>query len=329
MMNRRDLIALIGGAAAAWPLGVRAQQAEMPVIGFISGSSLEMAAERPTVFRKGLADSGFIEGQNVAVEYHWLDGQYEQLPSLIAGLINRRVAVIATLGVPPAALAAKAATSTIPIVFAVSEDPVQLGLVASLARPGGNATGINFFSQEVTAKRLALLHELVPKAIRIAVLVNPASAASAEATLRDVREAAPGLGLQIQVLKAGTSSEIEAAFASLARTGADAFFIGNDAFFDSRRVQFVILATRLGIPTSHASRDAVEAGVLMSYGTDVLDRYRQVALYAGRILKGEKPADLPVQQSSKFELVVNLQTARALGIEVPPSLLARADEVIE
>jgi putative ABC transport system substrate-binding protein len=328
MMRRRQFITLLGGAAA-WPLAARAQQPALPVVGFISGSSREMAAERPAAFRKGLAEAGFVEGQNVTVEYHWLAGQNEQLPALVADLVRRRVAVIATPGSMDAAFAAKAATNTIPIVFGVAEDPVKLGLVPSLSRPGGNATGINFFFTELTAKRLALLHDLLPGAVRVAVLINPAGTSTAESTLRDLPEAAGALGLQIQVLNASTRKEIEAAFGSLTRSPADALFIMNDAFFSSRRVQFVILATRLGIPTVFADRTGVEAGLLMSYGPDIIDTYRQVAFYAGRILKGERPADLPVIQSSKFELVINLQTARALGIEVPPPLLATADEVIE
>jgi putative ABC transport system substrate-binding protein len=328
MIRRRTLIAGLG-AAAAWPLAARTQQPPLPVIGFMSGSSREMAAERPAAFRKGLAETGFVEDQSVKVEYHWLDGQYDQVPALIADWVRRRVAVIVAPGIPPQiAVAAKAATATTPFVFAADDDPVKLGLVASLARPGGNLTGINFFSQELTAKRLALLHEVVPKAVRIAVMVNPATY-NAEPTLREVRAAAPGLGLEIQELKASTSRDIDAAFASLARTPADALFIGPDAFFDARRVQFVVLASRLGIPTSGTGRDSVEAGLLMSYGTDVPDRYRLVAVYAGRILKGEKPAEMPVMQSTKFELVINLQTARALGLTVPQSLLVAADEVIE
>ena len=327
-MNRRDVITLLGGAAA-WPLSARAQQPAPPVVGFISGSSRKMAAERPAAFRKGLAEAGFVEGQNVTVEYHWLAGQNEQLPALVADLVRRRVAVIATPGSMDAAFAAKAATNTIPIVFGVAEDPVKLGLVPSLSRPGGNATGINFFFTELTAKRLALLHDLLPGAVRVAVLINPAGTSTAESTLRDLPEAAGALGLQIQVLNASTRKEIEAAFGSLTRSPADALFIMNDAFFSSRRVQFVILATRLGIPTVFADRTGVEAGLLMSYGPDIIDTYRQVAFYAGRILKGERPADLPVIQSSRFELVINLQTARALGIEVPPPLHATADEVIE
>jgi putative ABC transport system substrate-binding protein len=328
MIRRRDFLTILGGAAAGWPLAARAQQTAMPVIGFISGSSREMAAERPAAFRKGLAEAGFIEGQNVTVEYHWLDGQYEQLPTLVADLVRRRVAVIATPGSTVAAFAAKAATNTIPIVFGVAEDPVKLGLVSSIARPGGNATGTNFFFTELTAKRLALLHELLPGAARVAALIHPGTS-TAESVLRDLSEAARALGLQIQVLNASTRKEIEAAFESLRHSPADALFIMNDAFYESRRVQLVILATRLGIPTVYPNRTAVEAGLLMSYGPDVIDTYRQVAFYAGRILKGDRPADLPVTQSTKFELVINLQTARALGIEVPPVLLATADEVIE
>ena len=280
-------------------------------------------------FRKGLNETGYVEGQNVTVEYHWLEGQYDRLPALVADLVRRQVAVIATPANTLAALAAKAATATIPIVFGVAEDPVQLGLVASLARPGGNATGINFFSQEVVAKRLRLLHDLVPKAVRVAVLVNPANASTAESTLRDVQEAAPTIGLQIQILNARTIGEIDAAFASLARERPDALFVAPDGFFTSRRVQFATLTARDKIPATYSNRDFVAAGGLMSYGTDLADMFRQVGVYTGSILKGAKPADLPVLQSTKFEFVINLQTARALGIEVPPALLAIADEVIE
>jgi ABC-type uncharacterized transport system substrate-binding protein len=264
----------------------------------------------------------------VTVEYQWLDGRYDRLSALIPDLIRRRVAVVATLNAT-ATLAAKAATSTIPIIFAVNEDPVRLGLVASLARPGGNATGINFFAGEIVAKRLGLLRELVPKADRIAVLVNPASGPTAEATLRDIPEAARTMGAQVMVVKASSSQEIEAAFATLVRDQADALFVGADGFFVSRRVQFATLATRNGIPAAYGSREFPEVGGLMSYGTDIADRFRQVGVYTGQVLKGAKPAELPVMQSTKFELVINLQTARALGLEVPPTLLARADEVIE
>ena len=301
----------------------------MPVVGFVNGGSADASAGHVAAFRKGLGETGYVEGQNVTVEYHWLEGQYDRLPALMADLVRRRVAVIATPGSTPAALAAKAATATIPIVFGVGEDPVKLGLVASLARPGGNATGINFFAQEVVAKRLGLLHELVPKAVRVAVLVNPANATSAETTLRDVQEAARAIGLQIQVLNASTSREIDAAFATLARERPDALFVAADAFFASRRVQFATLAARDRIPAAYANRDFVAAGGLMSYGTDFADSYRQVGVYTGNILKGAKPADLPVVQSTKFEFVINLQTAKALGIDVPPTLLAIADEVIE
>jgi putative ABC transport system substrate-binding protein len=328
-MRRRVFITLLGGAAAAWPLSARAQQSAMPVVGLVNARSPETSERHAAAFRKGLNEAGYVEAQNVTVEYHLFSGQYDRLPALMADLVRRRVAVIATPGSAPTALAAKAATATIPIVFGVGEDPVGLGLVASLARPGGNATGVNSFLQEVVAKRLGLLHELVPKAVRVAVLVNPTNAPSAEATLRDLPEAAHAIGLQIQVLKASTSREIEAAFATLVRERADALFIAPDAFFISRRVQFVTLAARYGIPTAHNAREEVEAGGLMSYGTDNLDMWRQVGAYTGQILKGAKPTDLPVLQSTKFEFVINLQTARALGLQVPNSLQLLADELIE
>jgi putative ABC transport system substrate-binding protein len=328
-MRRREVITLLGGAAAAWPLTARAQQAAMPVVGVVNAGSLGASASRSAAFRKGLSETGYIDGQNATVEYHWFSGQYDRLPALMADLVRRRVAVIATPGGTPAALAAKAATTTIPIVFGVADDPVKLGLVSSLARPGGNATGTNVFLWEVAAKRLGLLRELAPKAVRIAVLINPGNVPSAEATLRDLPEAARAIGLQIQVLNASTSGEIEAAFATLVRDRADALFVAPDSFFISRRVQFATLATRHGIPAAYSTREEVEAGGLMSYGTDIPDMWRQVGIYTGQILKGAKPADLPVVQSTKFEFVINLQTARALGIEVPSGLLLAADEVIE
>ena len=326
-MRRREFIVGLGGAAA-WPVVAGAQQPAVPVIGFVTGGSADAFADRARAFRKGLSQTGYIEGQRVTVEYHWLEGQYDRLPALMADLVRRRMAVIATPGNVPS-LAAKAATATIPIAFSVAEDPVKLGLVASLARPGGNATGINFFSAEVVAKRLGLLHVLVPKAVRVAVLVNPANATNAETTLRSVQEAALVIGLQIQVLNARTTSEIDAAFAALARERPDILFVAPDAFFVSRRVQFATLAARDRIPAAYSTREFVAAGGLMSYGTDIADDFRQVGVYTGTILKGAKPADLPVQQSTKFEFAINLQTARALGIEVPETLLATADEVIQ
>jgi putative ABC transport system substrate-binding protein len=328
-MRRRNFIALLGSAAAAWPLVARAQQLALPVIGFINARSAESSTRQAAAFRKGLEETGYVDGQNVTVEYHWLDGRYDRLPALVADLVRRRVAVIAAPATTAAALTAKAATTTIPIVFGVGEDPVKLGLVTSLARPGGNATGINFFTQEVLAKRLGLLHDLVPKAVRIAVLVNPASATTAEPTLRDIPEAARALGLQIQVLNASTSREIEAAFATLRRAPADALFVAGDGFFTSRRVQFATLAMRYAIPAVYSSREFPEVGGLMSYGTDAADRFRQAGTMSGQILKGTKPADLPVIQSSKFEFVINMQTARALDLEVPNALQLLADEVIE
>jgi putative tryptophan/tyrosine transport system substrate-binding protein len=307
----------------------RAQQAALPVIGSVTNLLVDAPEGFAPAFRNGLGESGYVDGQNVAVEYHGLVGQYDRLPALMAELVRRRVAVIVTAGSTPAALAAKAATTTIPIVFGVGEDPVKLGLVASLARPGGNATGFNFFYQEVVAKRLELLHELVPKAVRVAVLVNPAQATNTEATLRDVREAARVIGLQIHVLNASTSREIDAAFATLSRERPDALFVAPDAFFTSRRVQITTLAARDRIPAAYSLRDYVAVGGLMSYGTHLADMYRQVGVYTGNILKGTKPADLPVVQSTRFEFVINLGTARALGIQVPETLLATADEVIQ
>jgi len=329
MIGRRDFITLLGCAAAAWPLGMRAQQSAVPTVGFVSARSPASSPPLSAEFRKGLSEAGYVEGQNVAVEYHWLDGRYDRLPALMTDLVRRRMAVIATPGSIPATLAAKAATPTIPIVFGVTDDPIKLGLVTNLARPDGNATGVNFFMSEINAKRLGLLHELVPKAARIAALINPANAPTAEAALRDISQAARALGLQIAILNASTGGEIDAAFASLEREPADALFIGPDSYFLSRRLQIVLLAMRYGIPTAHFAREEVEAGGLMSYGTDPLEAYRQVGADTGQILKGAKPAELPVIQSTKFDFVINLITAKVLGLEVPASLLARADEVIE
>jgi len=326
-VRRREFITLIGGAAAASPFAARAQQAAMPVVGFVNAGSSD--APLAAAFRKGLNEVGYVEGQNVTVEYHWLEGQFDRLPALMADLARRRVAVIATPAGNYAAQAAKSATADIPIVFGVSEDPVKLGLVGSLARPGGNLTGINFFVTELTAKRLALLHELVPNAVRIAVLVNPANIPATESTLREIPDAAGAMGLQIQVLKASTRSEIEAAFATLVRDRADALYVAGDVFLTSRRVQLATLAATNRIPTSYPSREAVEAGGLMGYDTDRMGMYRQVGTYTGLILKGDKPADLPVIQSTKFEFVINMQTARALGIQVPNSIQLLADELIE
>jgi putative tryptophan/tyrosine transport system substrate-binding protein len=327
-MQRRAFITLLGRATAAWPLTALAQSSAMPVVGFIRDGSADASARFAAAFRKGLNETGYVEGQNVTVEYHWMEGQYDRLPALVADLVRRQVAVIAAPGNVPA-LAAKAATATIPIVFGVGGDPVQYGLVASLARPGGNATGVNFFVHEVAAKRLRLLHDLVPKAVRIAVLLNPENAAVAETTLRDVQEAAPSIGLQIQVLNASTIGEIDAAFATLAREHPDALFVAGDAFFVSQRAQLAALTARHQIPAAYSVRELAAAGGLMSYGSDLADMFHQVGVYTGSILKGAKPAELPVLQSTKFDFVINLKTARALGIEVPSGLLLIADEVIE
>jgi putative ABC transport system substrate-binding protein len=329
-VRRRDFIALFGGAAAVWPLGARAQQPALPVVGFVRVGSPDTSAGYVAAFRKGLNEAGYVEGQNVTVEYHWLGGsQDDQMKAVVADLVRRQVAVIATPGNTSGSLAAKAATATIPIVFGTGEDPVQRGLVASLARPGGNATGINYFVDEVVAKRLRLLHDLVPTAVRVAILVDPSIASVAASTLRGVQQAASTLGLQIQILNASTIDELDAAFASLARERPDALFVGANAFFLDRRAQFAALTARLKIPATYASRDYVTVGGLMSYGTDLAEMFRQVGVYSGRVLKGEKPADLPVLQSTKFEFVLNLKTAKTLGIEVPSGLLSVADEVIE
>ncbi len=326
---RRKFIAAVGGLAAAWPRVVRAQQQAMPVVALVNGRSAASSAENVAAFSQGLKENGYVENQNVTVEYHWLDGQYARLRSLMADLVRRQVAVIATPGSNPAALAAKAATETIPIVFAVGEDPVRLGLVASFAQPGGNATGVNFFGQEVVAKELHLLHDLVPKAVRIAVLANPANSSVSEPTIRSIQEAAPTIGLTVKIITAATASDIDAAFAGFTSDRPDAVFVVPDGFFSSRSRQFATLAARDKIPAAYWNREFVTAGGLMSYGTDLADAYRQVGAYTALILKGRKPADLAVIQSNKFVFAINVQTARALGIEVPPDVLSIATEVIK
>jgi ABC-type uncharacterized transport system substrate-binding protein len=328
-IGRRKVIAVLGGTPAAWPLVARAQQSAMPVIGFLHRGTPDGFTARLRGFRDGLKESGYVEGENVAVEYRWGENLMDRLPALAADLVRRQVAVIAAPGGPPQALAAKSATTTIPIVFLVGEDPVRLGLVASLARPGGNLTAINVFSAEVSAKRLELLHTLVPGATRVAALVNPGNATTTQTTLKDLEPAAGAMGLQIQVFSASTPPEIDAIFASFVRERPDAVFVMIDQFFFSRRVQLVNLASRYAVPATYALRDFPEAGGLMSYGTNLSDAFRQVGVYTGRILKGAKPMDLPVVQASKFELVINHQTARMLDLIVPPSLLSIADEVIE
>jgi len=326
-MRRREFITLLCGATA-WPVAARAQQG-MPIVAWVHSGSPDSNARHLAAFWESLNETGFIQGQNLTVEYHWLNGKYDAVPSVIADIVRRRVAVIAAPGSQPSALAAKAQTTTIPIVFGVAEDPVKLGLVANLARPGGNATGVNYFLSEVMAKRLELLHELVPKAVRFAVLVNPANPSIAVATLREIPKAASALGLQVQVLNASTSSEIEEAFATLARERAEALFLAPDVLFVSRGVQVATLAAQLKIPVAYPAREVVDVGGLMSYGADVLGMFHQAGVYTGRILKGANPADMPVTQSTKFEFVINLRTAKALGIEVPNSIQALATELIE
>jgi putative ABC transport system substrate-binding protein len=326
-VKRREFITLIGGAALGWPFAARAQQAAMPVIGFLLSTSPDLNADFLRAFREGLKETGFVEGENVAIVYRWADGQIDRLPGLAAELARRPIAVLIGSG-DAASLAAKAATTTVPIVFHVGRDPAMLGLVASLARPGGNLTGVNFFTGELAAKRLEFLHQLVPGAAHVRTLLNPTNP-NAKTVLRDLEVAARSMGLQIQVINASTIGEIEAAFATFVRDRPDALFVSGDPIFRVRRIQLALLAAHYRVPAIYALRDYAEAGGLMSYGASLSDAHRQGGVYVGRILKGAKPADLPVVQSSKFELVINLPTARMLGLTVPPSLLATADEVIE
>jgi ABC-type uncharacterized transport system substrate-binding protein len=328
-IRRREFVILLGGsAAAAWPLAARAQQQAMPVVGYLHSSSPQTNVHYVTAFRQGLSEAGFVEGRNVAIEFRWAAGQDGRLPELAADLVRRQVAVIATPADTPAALAAKAATTTIPIVFSIGADPVALGLVTSLNRPGGNATGIAFQTAELVPKRLGLLRELAPQATRFAALVKGHSVVT-DAVVKDLQVSARTLGLPLEILRADTNSEINAAFANLAQTAGSALLTTADAFFTSSRVLIVTLAARHALPAIHPHRDFAEIGGLISYGPDFVKVYQQTGIYTGRVLKGEKPADLPIVQPTKFELVVNLNTAKALGLEVPPTLLARADEVIE
>ena len=325
-MRRRKFITLLGGAAATLPLAARAQQPAIPVIGFLNTGSSQSQTYLAAAFRQGLSEADYVEGKNVAIEYRWAEGRYDRLPAMASDLVRRQVAVIAANS--PGAVAAKALTKTIPIVFSTGTDPIALGFVNSLNRPGGNLTGVYFFSADMEAKRMGLLHELVPAATTVAVLLNP-TYPNFDVQTKEVQEAARMLGLQIQILHASTEQEIEAAFASLAQWQARVLLIGADAFFNNQHAQIVALTARYAVPAIYEQREFAEAGGLVSYGTSLPNAYRQVGNYAGRILKGEKPTDLPVVQSTKFEFVINLKTAKTLGLGVPPNLSARADEVIE
>jgi len=329
MMKRRDFITLLCGAGVTWPLAARAQQPAVPVVGFLSSESPVLFANALRIFRQGLSETGYVEGQNVAIEYRWAEGQNDRLPTLAADLVRRQVSVIAAPATTPAALAAKAATATIPIVILTAGDPVALGLVASLDHPGGNITGAASLGGELAPKRMELLHELMPTATMMALLVNPTNPALAESTTREVQAAARTLGLKLHILRASAESDFDTVFATMLQLKATALEIAIDSFFTARREQLAELALRHRVPAIYQYRDFAAAGGVMSYGGSLTEGYRLVGLYTGRILKGEKPADLPIQQTTKVELIVNLKTAKALGLEVPPTLLARADEVIE